>query len=267
MKKPTYSEDWHPTWKTSYRYDLLEIYGDTSSKGYAYAYANRRKHTLELIQKVAQPGAKILDVAAAQGNFSLSMAERGFEVTWNDLREDLIPYTRLKYEHGVIHYVPGNIFELNFVECFDVVLITEIIEHVAQPDVFLQKISRLVKLNGHIIMTTPNGAYFRNPLPKFSDCPDPTQFEGVQFQPDSDGHIFELHIDEVETIARNLGLKIIEARFFTNPLTTGHMKSEFLLKLIPHRCVELVEKFTVSGPLPLRKMMHAGMAILFRREV
>ncbi|MCG6134896.1 MAG: hypothetical protein MET45_09555 [Nostoc sp. LLA-1] len=75
MKIVTIEHSWPESWKYSYTYDLLEIYGeDASSKGYAYAYANRRRHILELIQKVAKPGAKVLDIAARQGNFSLMLA-------------------------------------------------------------------------------------------------------------------------------------------------------------------------------------------------
>ena len=73
MKQPIFQESWLDSWKYSYPYDLLEIYGSFDVPGYAYAYGNRRKHTLDLIQKVAKPGAKILDVAAAQGNFTLSL--------------------------------------------------------------------------------------------------------------------------------------------------------------------------------------------------
>ena len=71
MRQPTFQDNWLPSWKSSYHYDLLEIYGVSDTLGYAYAYNNRKKHTLELLQKAAKPGAKILDVAAAQGNFTL----------------------------------------------------------------------------------------------------------------------------------------------------------------------------------------------------
>jgi len=59
-------------------------------------------------------------------------------------------------------FVTGNVFELSFPEVFDAVLITEVIEHVAHPDAFLKKVSALVRLGGCIVLTTPNGRYFRN---------------------------------------------------------------------------------------------------------
>ncbi|MBD1834035.1 methyltransferase domain-containing protein [Cyanobacteria bacterium FACHB-472] len=266
MKKVQPQDSWCESWKYSYPYDLLEIYGDMSYRGYAYAYANRRQHTLELVQKIARPGAKVLDVAAGQGNFTLSLAELGYEVTWNDLREELVDYVKLKWERGVIHYVPGDIFSLGFKGCFDVILITEIIEHVAHPDEFLYKIAQLVKVGGYIVMSTPNGEYFQNRLPKFSDCPDPSQFEEIQFQPNADGHIFLLHLDEFELLAKKAGLTVVESRLFTNTLTNGHLKLGTVLKLVPHTWVDACESFTCSLPFSWRKKIHTGMICLLSRS-
>ena len=195
MRRVRPQERWPESWKLSYVYDLEEVYGEISNRGYAYAYRERRQHTLDLVADVLPPGARILDIAAAQGNFSLALAEMGYHVTWNDLRAELADYVRLKYERGDLDFSPGNAFDLKFDEPFDAVLITEVIEHVAHPDQFLANTARLVRTGGYIVLTTPNGAYFRNTLPRFSDCVDPTIYEGGQFKPNADGHIFLLHPD------------------------------------------------------------------------
>ncbi len=265
MKKVSPKDDWPESWKSSYQYDLLEIYGGTTNRGYAHAYASRRKHILELVQKVALRGAKILDVAAAQGNFTLSLAELGYEVTWNDLREELADYVRPKYECGLIRYAPGNIFTLGFDSYFDVVLIAEIIEHVAHPDDFLKQTGRLVKPGGYLILTTPNGEYFANRLPKFSECNDPAEFESVQFQPNAEGHIFLLHSNEIQRLANAAGLRVVETRFFTNPLTAGWLGLGPLLRLLPRTGVELGEKLTGSLPLGIQKKLLTCVAILLVR--
>jgi len=262
MKHINLQDSWQKTWQDSYIYDQMEIYGDKNCPGYAYAYANRRKHILELIQKVAKPGAKILDVAAGQGNFTLTLAELGYEVTWNDLREELADYVKLKWEQGTVHYAPGNVFSLGFDSEFDVVLIAEIIEHVAHPDQFIQTIARMVKPGGHIVLSTPNGEYFQNTLPKFSDCPDPSHFETIQFQPNSDGHIFLLHLDEIEFLADKAKLSIMENRFFNNPITNGYLKSAIILKLLPKFWIDFLENITTSLPLPWVKKINTSIAIL-----
>lgn len=193
MNKLNYQECWLESWKYSYSYDLLEIYGSDKNPGYSYSYENRRDIVLQWVQHFIPRGAKILDVAAGQGNFSLLLAEIGYKVIWNDLRTDLIRYVQQKWEYGEIEYIPGNVFDLQFREAFDAILITEIVEHVAHPDHFFVKICQMLKPGGFIIATTPNGEYFRNRLPKFSDCQCPSFYERMQFKPDANGHIFLLH--------------------------------------------------------------------------
>jgi len=265
MKRLNIEEAWPDTWKYSHQYDLLEIWGETHHRGYAYAYANRRHKTLALLREVLPPGATVLDVAAAQGNFSLTLAEAGYHVTWNDLREDLIGYVRQKHEYGIIEFAAGNVFDLGFAEQFDGALITEIIEHVAHPDDFLRKVAAMVKPGGYIVMSTPNGAYFRNKLPRFSDCRDPSRFEAVQFKPDSDGHIFLLWPDEVSQLATQSGLMLEKHFLFTNPLTAGNVKLEGLLRLLPRSLVEGVEGLTQRLPRSLRQKITTSSASRFRK--
>ncbi len=74
------------------------------------------------------------------------------------------------------------------------ILIAEVIEHVAHPDGFLRNIAQMLKPGGHIVLSTPNSEYFKNDLPRFSDCADPSQYEAIQLKPNSNGHVFLLHL-------------------------------------------------------------------------
>jgi len=267
MNSLTFDEAWPDSWKYSFPYDQLEIYGDPSANyGYAYAYQNRRDATLRLVEEVVPKGGRILDVAAAQGNFSLSLAERGYHVTWNDLREELVDYVRLKHDKGEIQFEPGDIFEIDFADPFDCVLITEIIEHVAHPDQFLAKIAKLVRPGGYIVMTTPNGGYFRNDLPRFSDCDNPEQFEAVQFQPNSDGHIFLLWPDEVVSLAKQAGMTVDSVSFFTTPLSNGHIKLHHILPYLPAALVRATDRLCALLPRKVQYRLCVGTAARFLVE-
>ena len=83
MKRVQPDPNWPKSWQDSYFYDQSEIYGEISHHGYAYAYDNRRRETRRLLTEVLAPGARVLDVAAARGNFSLALAELGWQRTKN----------------------------------------------------------------------------------------------------------------------------------------------------------------------------------------
>jgi 2-polyprenyl-3-methyl-5-hydroxy-6-metoxy-1,4-benzoquinol methylase len=257
---------WPESWRFSHRFDELEIYGIRRNLGYSYAYRQRREQILDLIALVAKRGERIIDVAAAQGNFSIALAQAGYAVTWNDIRSDLVGYVKLKYSGPGIDYRPGNAFELNANESFDVALVSEVIEHVAHPDHFIAQIAHLVRPRGFLILTTPNGRYFRNRLPKFSDCTNFDESEARQFGPDAEDHIFLLHPQELRDIAEAAGLDVVRLSFFANPLSCGYLGTSAILRFIPSRVVDMIERMLRRLPTAISERIHTGMAIVLRKR-
>src|ERR1700689_1174311 len=98
MKRFVPPSDAPESWKLSFHYDEMELFGIKPRSGYARAYAERRRRTLDLVRKYAPPPARVIDIAGAQGNFSLTLAEAGYQVTWNDLRGELAAYVEKKRE-------------------------------------------------------------------------------------------------------------------------------------------------------------------------
>lgn len=266
MRRVLPEDSWPESWRTSYRYDLLEVYDDRSNAGYSYAYQSRMRQALELVQRAGTPGCRVLDAAAGQGNLSLRLAEGGYHVTWNDIREDLAEYVARKHEFGTIEYLPGNLLELEQNGPWDVVVAAEVLEHVAHPDQVLAALGRLLSPTGHLVVTTPNGEYFRNPLPRFGDCPDPSAYEGVQFQPDADGHIFLLTAEELRSLGLAAGMRVEEFRFFTTPLTNGRLGSAPILGRLPQNLVWRLEALAGLLPQPLQRRFNTGMAALLQRS-
>ncbi len=266
MKRLELDPSWPASIGESHHYDELELWGSRADPGYTLAYRARFDEAIGLVRRTKAPPALVLDVAAAQGNLSLTLAEMGYRVVWNDIRSELVEYVKKKHEHGSISFRPGNVLDLSFDERFDVVLAGEVIEHVAHPDVFLARLAELMTEDGAIVITTPNGGYCRNKLPRFSDCPDPSIYESVQFRPNADGHVFLLHADELHELARRAGLRVESLHLFANPLTCGHMKLRHVLPFLPLRVVAGAEGLIRRLPLTLRTRLNAQMASVLRRD-
>jgi 2-polyprenyl-3-methyl-5-hydroxy-6-metoxy-1,4-benzoquinol methylase len=266
MRKPQPQPGWPESWHNAFRFDLLEFFGESRrAPGYVCAYHTRFQKLIDMVETRLPKGSAIIDVAAAQGNFSLALAERGYRVTWNDLAGDLANYVKLKHASGEISFIEGNAFDLT-VGGFDGAVITEVIEHVAHPDQFLRQVAGLVRPGGYVFMTTPNGEYLRNRLPRFSDCPDPSIYEAHQFKPDADGHIFLLHLDELARLAAPAGLEILHVDLFTNPLTTGHMKLSLLHHVLPKSFIAALESWSQSKlPPALARRVLTQMGVCFRK--
>ena len=265
MKAVVPQAEWPESWRHVYAFDRVEVFGDRSNPGHTRAYRTRARHVMEMAASVLPPGARILDIAAAQGNYTLWLAERGFDVTWNDLRGDLEGYVRRKWERGTVRYAPGDAFALSFPQPFDLVVVTEIIEHVAHPDEFLRKAASLTRPGGYVLLSTPNGGYALSDRPRFSDTPDPSRYEAMQFQPDAGGHIFLLHEDELPQLAAAAGLVVREVRLFTNPVTNGHLKTAVLHRVLPGGVLDAIEWTTRHLPRALVRRLHTAMAVLLQR--
>lgn len=248
MKQPAPRDDWPADWHTLYRYDLMEVFGDDSDRTLTGMFKLRFNTTMALVERRLPVGSTILDVGAAQGNFTLSLAERGYRLIWNDIIGDREGYVREKYEEGEVAYAPGNIEQLHLGDLVDAVVMTEIIEHVAHPDHFLATVATLVKPGGWIFLSTPNGKYFRNKLPRFSDWHHFTELEQRQFQPDGDGHIFALWPDEVHRIAERAGLQVRDFMFSGSPLLAGSRPLRRLRDALPLSISLFLDRLTCKIP-------------------
>lgn len=264
---PARRDDWPESWLASHAVDQLELSRDArtcADPGYVRAYRQRVALALDLVESVAAPGADVLDVAGAQGNLTAALAMRGYAVTWNDLRADLEGYVRMKLSGAIVRFRPGNVFDVD-TGPHDLVLAAEVIEHVAHPDALLARLGGLVRPGGHVVLTTPNGAFLRNTLPRFTDFADPSVFEADEFRPDADGHIFLLHADELGLLAASAGLEHVLTRCCTSVLARGWMRTAMLSRRLPERLIAGLDRAVVGGPTFVRERLATHLGAVFRR--
>ncbi|MFZ4125764.1 MAG: bifunctional 2-polyprenyl-6-hydroxyphenol methylase/3-demethylubiquinol 3-O-methyltransferase UbiG [Rickettsiales bacterium] len=122
-------------------------------------------HISYIKQKIEQHFAKpmhdltLVDIGCGGGLISEPMAELGLQVTGVDASEKNIEVATLHAEKSAldIRYLATSAEALAANgESFDIVLALEIIEHVADIDVFYDALSALVKPNGLLILSTIN---------------------------------------------------------------------------------------------------------------
>jgi 2-polyprenyl-3-methyl-5-hydroxy-6-metoxy-1,4-benzoquinol methylase len=99
-------------------------------------------------------GKKLLDAGCGTGWFSAAAAKRGANVTSMDVGPELLKQVSKKCQ---TECVVGSILEIPFEEAtFDVVVSSEVIEHVVDPKKALSELFRVLKPGGTLVLTTPN---------------------------------------------------------------------------------------------------------------
>jgi 2-polyprenyl-3-methyl-5-hydroxy-6-metoxy-1,4-benzoquinol methylase len=101
---------------------------------------------------------KVLDAGCGTGWFSKAAADRGAIVTSMDLGENLLSKVAMKCNS---ERIVGSILEIPFPDnFFDIVISSEVIEHVPDPFKAMHELYRVLKPGGNLILTTPNKIWY-----------------------------------------------------------------------------------------------------------
>ncbi|MHB8095581.1 MAG: class I SAM-dependent methyltransferase [Candidatus Aminicenantales bacterium] len=107
---------------------------------------------LEFFRKRSEPAnLRILDIGAGHGAFSKKLYDLGYDVQACDLFPELFEFDKIECKKvDVTHAFP---YPDN---AFDLVIAIEVSEHIADHESFFSEISRILKPDGKLYMTTPN---------------------------------------------------------------------------------------------------------------
>lgn len=259
MKPPAFKPDWPDDVQALYRHDMQEIWDRSIAPQIWNQYHNQLRVYFSLLE--GRGPLDILDAGCAQGTLALLLAEKGHKVQAIDIRPQFLEYAASRYERGDISFICGNVLDMKLDEKFDLIFANQIVEHMVYPLDLVRRLSCMLKPGGRLAMTTPNGRYVKNSLPRFSELGDVVRYSNLQFSADADGHFFAYRDKELREIFEKAGLSQIHVSFFETPFISGHMKIRYLHGLVPVPILRLLDRLLLKMPRLRKSVAHQLMIV------
>ena len=115
---------------------------------------DRVKIFIDMINGIGGSGLKILDVGCGDGVISEPLMMMGNYVA----AVELPTVAKLAHKCKVSSVMAGDAETLAFAKVsFDLVIASEVVEHLWKPESFLTEVHRVLKPNGYLIIETPEG--------------------------------------------------------------------------------------------------------------
>jgi len=152
---------------------------------------------------VGEVGARVLDVGCGSGHF-LAIAKKIFALEAYGVEpyaydRDYADRNGLEIVHGTLHEAA---FPDNF---FDVVMLSNVLEHLPDPRAVLVEAMRVLKVKGSLMITVPNS---NSPLFRI--------FRGRWFCLDVPRHLFIPSRANLKEFAASVGFEIVKTRYVGN---------------------------------------------------
>jgi len=195
--------------------------------GYIYG----KKHIprpFAIIASLVGSGKKVLDVGCGEGFLAKFLMEKGNKVWGIDISEQAVELARRNGVNAFVCDIENE--DLPIKETFDVIILSEVIEHLITPKKVLKKLKRYLADEGYFIITFPNIAYYKYRLQLlFGRFPRQHLYERSE-------HLHYWSIPDFMEFLRSCDLKAVEIRpVFQFPF------HNIVSKIMPLR--KLLEKF------------------------
>jgi len=137
----------------------LEVAETEDLWGYKKRLAFIERVIRECFADRATDTLRLLDVGCGNGSqLTLPLSKRGFQLTGIDVDERSIAKANLlAAETANARFICGELKNLSATEPFDVVILSEVLEHLADPEQLLGAALDHIGNDGVVIVTVPNG--------------------------------------------------------------------------------------------------------------
>lgn len=188
--------------------------------------------------------ATLLDVGAGEGPYKTAAEKYGFMYESHDFNQ----YQPQAHEMGFQdpswdypeHQYVCDILEIPESKTFDVLLCTEVFEHIPDPVAAFRKLVKLTKLNGFLVITVPMASHIHQAPYYFSSGLSPYWFkhwsehEGVEIQS------LQIQGDYVDRIGQDLSTMLNFKRPFHIPGLAGAARAvvQIMRPLVPQNVLD-----------------------------
>ena len=114
--------------------------------------------------------SKILEIGCGLGYFTYSLRKANYNVIGLDISQTAVAHAKETFGD---HYICADLFEYAQLNSglFDLVILTEVIEHISKPLDFIKSILKLLKSQGKAIITSPNKSLYPSDIIWATDLP------------------------------------------------------------------------------------------------
>lgn len=140
-------------------------YGYSSSNaGHHHAYLLPLLLPMLPVQKdLSKAKLRVLDLGCGNGSLSYVIAQNGYEVVGIEESDSGFKFACLSFPN--CQFIQASIYDLPYSQLansFDIVISSEVIEHLFYPRELLRTAKKCLKPNGRLILTTPYHGYLKN---------------------------------------------------------------------------------------------------------
>ena len=239
--------------------ELEEIYSDDyaawgigEEDSFSKMKKDKFKKLLKYVLKYRKNG-KLLDIGCGPGYLMEEAKELGFDVYGVEVGEKAADIAKNKFGGEKIYngIIEKSNFKNNY---FDIIMMSDVLEHVESPLELLKKSRELLNCTGggYIVITTPNTNSFTCKTMK-------SKWSHYNIE-----HIHYFNEKSIETLASLIGFEIIEIRPFWKVLTFKYMNSIFKYtnRKLLSGIFSILEKIPVVGNLEIPILIGEFLVIL-----